>query len=79
MNTRTRHENSIRRADPRLGGKFEDALMTLAAFRNGLDWFTDEQIADLRDELIRADWRSNRNAMAMRKGNLSRAMERELA
>lgn len=64
--TRAKHERSIRRADPRLSRKFEDALTALA-FRNGLDWFTDDQIEDIRNHMVSADWRSNRNAMASRK------------
>ena len=72
MNTRARHEKSIRRADPWLGEKFENAL-TLIAFQRGLEWLTDEQVADLRNFMIRHDWRRNRNSMASRKLYAQRA------
>ena len=64
--SRARHEAPIKRADSGHGRALEDAIATLA-FRNGLAWFTDEQIADIRELMVRRDWRSNRSAMASRK------------
>lgn len=52
---RARHECQIRALDTNLGHKFEDAI-TLLAFHRGLAWFTDEQIADIRSEIIRSEW-----------------------
>lgn len=73
---RARHEKSILRADPQRGRDFEEAVATLA-FRCGLSWFTDEQIADIRDHMIRTDWRRNRSALASRTNY--RARQKELA
>ncbi|GGB00076.1 hypothetical protein GCM10011491_30410 [Brucella endophytica] len=60
MNTRARYEAQIKRSDARqncLGqSELEDAIATLAR-RNGLSWFTDEQIAEIRDEMIAEEWR----------------------
>jgi len=66
MSARTRHEASIKRSDAGLGRDLEEAIATLA-FRNGLSWFTDDQIGDIRELMVRRDWRSNRSAMASRK------------
>jgi len=66
MDARTRHQASIKRSDAGHGRVLEEAIATLA-FRNGLSWFTDEQIADIRAFMVRADWRSNRSALTSRK------------
>jgi hypothetical protein len=51
MDTRSHHEAQIKRFDSTFGGELEDAITTLA-FRNGLSWFSDDQIADIRDLMI---------------------------
>lgn len=71
MNTRARHVASIKRCNSGNGIAFESAISTLA-YRNGLAWFTDEQIADIRELMVRRDWRLNRSAMASRKHYASR-------
>jgi len=65
MDDRTHHERQIKRIDPRLGRRFEEALSMLA-FHNGLSWFTDDQIAEIRDAMISAEWRRNRRQMESR-------------
>lgn len=52
---RTRFESQIKHYDTTFGGEFEDAL-TKCAFRNGLSWFTDDQIADIRAVMVQSEW-----------------------
>lgn len=54
--SRSKDEKSIKRLDPKNGDLFEDALTALA-FRHGFKWFTDEQIAEIRAEIIKAEWK----------------------
>lgn len=71
MDTRSHHEAQIKRFDSTFGGELEDAITTLA-FRNGLSWFSDEQIAEIRAEMIEREWfrhklnRENRKRLAGR-------------
>ena len=62
---RDRHESQIKRLDDAFGAALEDAIGNLA-FRNGLSWFTDNQIAEIRDEMIITEWKRNRRLMASR-------------
>lgn len=65
--SRDRHEHQIREHQSSQN-QFDKALLNVISRRsNWLDWFTDEQIAEIRAEMVRASWRSNRNAMASRK------------
>lgn len=59
--TRVRYERHIKRFDTTFGGELEDAIATLA-FRNGLSWFSDDQIADIRDLMIQTE--ANRRSRA---------------
>lgn len=63
--SRAQHEKSIRRSVGSNARKFDTAVADLI-HDHGLAWLTDEQIADIRSELIRRDWRSNRNALENR-------------
>lgn len=53
MSARARHERQIARYQATFD--FEDAVTTLA-FENGVAWFTDEQIADIRSLMIKREW-----------------------
>ena len=57
--TRARHEHQILLFGKVGSHTFEDAL-TYLAFKHGLDWFTDEQIADMRGRLIGRSWFSHK-------------------
>lgn len=69
MSTRARHEHQILLFGKVGSHTFEDAL-TYLAFKHGLDWFTDDQIADMRERLIGTSWfsykinRENRKRLA---------------
>lgn len=59
MSERARHEHQIKLFGKIGGRAFEDVLTHLA-FENGLDWFTDDQIADMREYLIERSWFSHK-------------------
>jgi len=52
---RIRFEAQINHYQTTFGGEFDYALSTLA-FRNGLSWFTDDQIAEIRDLMVKTEW-----------------------
>ena len=56
--SRARHEHQIKLNDYSLGGSrtFEAALHRVISRWRGLDWFTDEQIAEIRREMIEREW-----------------------
>ena len=56
MSARARHERQIERLDTTFGKGFDRALSRVLEDSDGLAWFADAQIADIRDEMIRADW-----------------------
>lgn len=58
---RTRHEHQIKLFGKTSYPAFKQAMMQMV-FEKGLDWFTDEQIADLREILIEGAWLSHKNA-----------------
>lgn len=62
---RTRFEAQINHYQTTFGGEFDDALSTLA-FRNGLSWFTDEQIAEIRDLMVKTEWNRRARMLATR-------------
>lgn len=55
---RDRHEHQIRNLDCFLGGEYEfdRAVQRVIGSHPGLSFFTDEQIAEIRAEIIRAAW-----------------------
>jgi hypothetical protein len=65
MDTRAHHEAQIKRFDSTFGGELEDAITTLA-FRYGLSWFSDDQIADIRDLMIQTAADKRRRAAESR-------------
>lgn len=65
MSDRARFESQIKHYDTTFGNEFEDAL-TAVAFRNGLSWFTDEQIAEIRDQIVKTEWDRRRRMNASR-------------
>ncbi len=71
MNTRSHHEAQIKRFDSTFGGELEDAITTLA-FRIGLAWFTDDQIADIRETMMLNELRRRKNNAANRKAYAER-------
>jgi hypothetical protein len=58
MMERDRHERQIRLNDCRLGGgwTFDSALNAVMSRHRGLSFFTDEQIAEIRAEMIERQW-----------------------
>lgn len=48
-------EAQIKHYETTFGTEFDDAL-TAIAFRNGLSWFTDDQIAEIRDQIVKTEW-----------------------
>lgn len=56
--TRARHEHQIKLNSYSLGGgnTFDAALNRVMERWRGLDWFTDEQIAEIRAEMIEREW-----------------------
>lgn len=58
---RARHEHQINSFGKTSYPAFKQALMQMVS-KYGLDWFTDEQIADLREILIKDAWLSYKNA-----------------
>lgn len=52
---RKRFEAQINHYQTTFGGELDDAVTTLA-FRNGLSWFTDDQIAEIRDLMVKTEW-----------------------
>lgn len=70
---RARYEAQIKLNDFSLGGRntFDTALSRVIGRRvQALNWFTDEQIAEIRAEMIKREWfrhklnRENRNRRA---------------
>lgn len=55
---RARHEYQIKLNSYTLGAgnTFDAALSRVMARWRGLDWFTDEQIAEIRAEMINLQW-----------------------
>jgi hypothetical protein len=72
MNTRARHEHQIKLNSYSLsaGNTFDLALDRVMCRWRGLDWFTDEQLAEIRAEMIEREWfrhkinRENRKRLA---------------
>lgn len=53
---RARHENQIKRYNRIVAASSYDDAARIFAKKHGLSWFTDEQIADIRRELISQEW-----------------------
>lgn len=66
--SRARHEHQIKLLDSTFGREFDRALVRVLEERDGLNWFTAQQIADIRREMIEREWfrhklkRENRKA-----------------
>jgi hypothetical protein len=54
--TRARHEHQIYFLDTTFGDELEVGISRAMSRNGGLDWFTDEQIADIREAMIRREW-----------------------
>ena len=67
---RARHEHQIKMNSSTFGNEFDDAVSRAMSRYAGLDWFTDEQIAEIRAEMIEREWfrhklnRENRKRLA---------------
>ena len=69
---RARHEHQIKLGSYSLSGgnTFDAALHRVISRWKGLDWFTDEQVAEIRREMIEREWfrhklnRENRKRLA---------------
>lgn len=55
MSARARHEHQIKLLDTASGCEFDNALSRVIARNRGLPFFTDEQIAEIRGEMIRRE------------------------
>lgn len=75
--TRSRHEHQIKINSYSLNGSstFDAALHRVMARWRGLDWFTDEQLAEIRAELIQREWWSHN----LKRENRKRRQERNAA
>lgn len=58
MTSRARYEHQIKLNDYTMGGgnTFDAALNRVVSRWRGLGWFTDEQIAEIRAEMIESEW-----------------------
>ena len=52
IDSRTRDEASIKRLNTTFGREFDKALDRVIERNRGLNWFTDEQIAEIRAEMV---------------------------
>lgn len=72
MSERDRHEHQVKLNSYHLsaGNTFDIALNKVMARWRGLEWFTDEQVAEIREQMIRDEWfrhklnRENRKRLA---------------
>lgn len=53
---RARHEHQIKLLNSTFGNEFNEALTRIIHRTRGLEWFTDEQIAEIRAVMIGRDW-----------------------
>lgn len=65
--TRARHERQILLNSSTFGREFEQAVHRVISRHRGMDFFTDEQIAEIRAELIDRHWFSHKLTRANRK------------
>lgn len=65
--TRARHEASIRRLDTTFGNEFDRALTRVMARYRGLNWLTDDQVAEVRAEMVQTEWDRMRRLKANRR------------
>lgn len=56
MSRRAHHEKQIDRLDTRFGNEFDRALSRVIDRHGGLAFFTDDQIAEIRAEMIQREW-----------------------
>ncbi len=59
MTSRARYEHQIKLFG-KIGGRAFDDALTHLAFEHGLEWFTDDQVEDMRDYLIERSWFSHK-------------------
>jgi len=62
---RAHHEAQIKRFDTGRNGEFGTAIRELV-LRHKLNWFTDKQIADIRDVMMRTEFRRQKDAARSR-------------
>lgn len=70
--SRARHEHQIKLHDTTFGGEFDEALSRVISRNRGLRWFTDEQIAEIRDDMIAHEWHRHQFRRDQRKQALAR-------
>lgn len=56
MDLRVRYEHQIKHLDTWSGNEFDRALFSVIANHRGMDFFTTEQLAEIRAEMIRREW-----------------------
>lgn len=72
MNARARYEHQIKMLDTWAGSELDVAVHRVIARYRGLSFFTDEQIAEIRAEMIGREWfrhkinRENRKRLVAR-------------
>lgn len=64
---RARHEYQIRLHDDRAGETFDRALNRVISRHGGLAFFADDQIAEIRAEMIQREWASHQIVRRARK------------
>lgn len=58
--SRDRHEHQIKMNSSTFGNEFERGLWNAIRSHRGLSFFTDEQVAEIRHEMIRQQWRRHK-------------------
>lgn len=57
--SRERHMHQIKLLDSTFGCEFDNALSRVMSHGGGLDWLTDEQVEEVRAEMIKDFWRQH--------------------
>jgi hypothetical protein len=60
MTSRARYEHQIKMLDTWAGNELDDAVHRVIARYRGLSFFTDEQIEEIRAEMIQREWFSHK-------------------
>lgn len=68
---RARHEHQIKLNSSTFGNEFDLALTRAMSRYTGLSFFTDEQIAEIRAEMIEREWFRHKINRENRKGRIA--------
>lgn len=75
MNDRDRFERQIKNYTSHFGSEFEDALYNVIRGYGGLSFFTDDQIYEIRAEMVKEEWKRRCRRREMQARNRSRMRE----